>query len=66
MQTQLCEFCLKSGMLCSKCQTKMKTGAVSKDYMEVAKKCWNELQGKVYSAEELSKVQKLLQEYRSR
>ncbi len=38
MQTQLCEFCLKSGMLCSKCQTKIKTGVVSADYMEVAKK----------------------------
>jgi transcription antitermination factor NusA-like protein len=25
-------------MLCSKCQTKIKTGAVTKDYMEVAKK----------------------------
>ena len=38
MQTQLCEFCLKSGMLCSKCQQKIKTGSVTKDYMEVAKK----------------------------
>lgn len=38
MQTQLCEFCLKSGMFCSKCQTKIKTGAVSTEYMEVAKK----------------------------
>ncbi len=38
MQTQLCEFCLKSGMFCSKCQTKIKTGAVSSDYIDVAKK----------------------------
>jgi len=38
VQTQLCEFCLKSGMLCSKCQTKIKTGAVTEEYMEVAKK----------------------------
>ena len=38
MQTQLCEFCLKSGMLCSKCQTKLKTGAVSSEYIEIAKK----------------------------
>ena len=38
MQTQLCEFCLKSGMLCSKCQKKIKTGVVTNDYMEVAKK----------------------------
>ena len=38
MQTQLCEFCLKSGMLCSKCQQKIKTGAVTNNYIEVAKK----------------------------
>ena len=38
MQTQLCEFCLKSGMLCSRCQQKIKTGAVTSNYMEVAKK----------------------------
>ncbi len=38
MQTQLCEFCLKSGMLCSKCQTKLKTGVVSSEYIDTAKK----------------------------
>ena len=38
MQIQLCEFCLKSGMLCSKCQTKVNSGEVSKKYMDVAKK----------------------------
>ena len=38
MQIQLCEFCLKSGMLCSKCQTKVNSGEVSKQYMDVAKK----------------------------
>ncbi|MBD3206395.1 hypothetical protein GF319_08635 [Candidatus Bathyarchaeota archaeon] len=38
MQLQLCEFCLKSGMLCSKCQTKVESGEVSDDYMGVAKK----------------------------
>ena len=38
MQTQLCTFCLKSGMLCSKCQQKVKSGAVSGNYIEVAKK----------------------------
>ena len=37
MQIQLCEFCLKSGMLCSKCQAKVESGEVSKKYMEVAK-----------------------------
>lgn len=38
MQTQLCEFCLKSGMLCSKCQQKVKAGVVNSIYMDVAKK----------------------------
>jgi len=38
VQTQLCEFCLKSGMLCSKCQQKVKSGTVSNDYIEIAKK----------------------------
>ncbi len=37
MQIQLCEFCLKSGMLCSKCKAKVDSGQVSKQYMEVAK-----------------------------
>ena len=37
MQLQLCEFCLKSGMLCSKCQRKVESGEVSEKYMEVAK-----------------------------
>jgi len=29
LKTQLCEFCLKSGILCSKCKDKVKTGQVS-------------------------------------
>ena len=29
MKTQLCVFCLKSGILCSKCKDKVKTGQVS-------------------------------------
>jgi len=37
VQIQLCEFCLKSGMLCSKCQAKVESGEVSEKYMEVAK-----------------------------
>jgi transcription antitermination factor NusA-like protein len=37
VQIQLCEFCLKSGMLCSKCQRKVESGEVSEKYMEVAK-----------------------------
>ncbi len=38
MQIQLCEFCLKSGMLCSKCQEKVSSGEVSKLYIEAAKR----------------------------
>lgn len=37
MQIQLCEFCLKSGMLCNKCRTKVESGEVSDQYIEVAK-----------------------------
>ncbi len=37
MQTQLCEFCLKSGMLCSKCQEKVSSGEVNDHYIKVAR-----------------------------
>lgn len=37
MQIQLCEFCLKSGMLCNKCKAKVQSGEVSDQYIEVAK-----------------------------
>ena len=37
MKTQLCNFCLKSGILCSKCQTKVKTGQVSDAYLKIAR-----------------------------
>lgn len=37
MQTQLCEFCLRSGMLCSKCQEKVRSGRVNDLYIRVAK-----------------------------
>jgi len=37
VQTQLCEFCLRSGMLCSKCQEKVRKGEVDDLYMRVAK-----------------------------
>jgi transcription antitermination factor NusA-like protein len=37
VQIQLCEFCLKSGMLCNKCQTKVESGEVSEKYIDVAK-----------------------------
>jgi transcription antitermination factor NusA-like protein len=37
VQIQLCEFCLKSGMLCNKCKAKVDSGEVSDHYIEVAK-----------------------------
>ena len=36
MQTQLCEFCLRSGMLCANCQEKVRRGEVDDLYMSVA------------------------------
>ena len=36
METHLCEFCLRSGMLCSKCQEKIRSGTVTDLYMRVA------------------------------
>jgi transcription antitermination factor NusA-like protein len=36
VQTQLCEFCLKSGMLCSKCQEKIRKGLVNNLYIKTA------------------------------
>ncbi|KYH36938.1 MAG: transcription elongation factor [Candidatus Bathyarchaeota archaeon B23] len=37
METRLCEFCLRSGVLCSKCREKLRSGEVSELYMKVAK-----------------------------
>ncbi len=37
MKTQLCNFCLKSGILCSKCQAKVKSGKISDTYLEIAR-----------------------------
>jgi transcription antitermination factor NusA-like protein len=37
MKTQLCNFCLKSGILCSKCQTKVKSGEVTDAYLRMAR-----------------------------
>lgn len=37
VKTQLCNFCLKSGILCSKCQKKVKSGQISDTYLEVAR-----------------------------
>ena len=37
MKTQLCNFCLKSGILCSNCQSKVKSGQISDTYLEIAR-----------------------------
>lgn len=37
METRLCEFCLRSGVLCSRCREKLGSGEVSEFYMRVAK-----------------------------
>lgn len=37
MKTQLCNFCLKSGILCSNCQRKVKSGEISDAYLKVAR-----------------------------
>ena len=37
MKAALCNFCLKSGILCSKCQGKLKSGEVSKADFEIAR-----------------------------
>jgi transcription antitermination factor NusA-like protein len=37
MKTQLCNFCLRSGILCSKCDSKVKSGRISDSYLKIAK-----------------------------
>ena len=37
MKTELCNFCLKSGILCSKCQGKLKSGKVSEVDFKIAR-----------------------------
>lgn len=37
MKAALCNFCLKSGILCSECQRRLKSGEVSKTDLEVAR-----------------------------
>jgi transcription antitermination factor NusA-like protein len=37
VKTALCNFCLKSGILCSKCQEKLKSGEVSEADFEIAR-----------------------------
>lgn len=37
MKTELCNFCLKSGILCPKCQGKLRSGKVSETDLEIAR-----------------------------
>ncbi len=37
MKTELCHFCLKTGVLCSRCEEKVKKGEVGPSYMKIAK-----------------------------
>jgi len=37
LETKLCHFCLKTGVLCPRCEEKVRSGEVSQAYMKVAK-----------------------------
>ncbi len=37
MKSQLCNFCLKSGILCANCQKKVKHGEISETYLRIAR-----------------------------
>ncbi|NLE05822.1 MAG: hypothetical protein GX638_13635 [Crenarchaeota archaeon] len=37
MKTELCSFCLKSGMLCQKCSSKVKAGEISEIDLKIAR-----------------------------
>jgi len=37
MKTELCSFCLKSGMLCQKCSAKVKAGEISQVDLKIAR-----------------------------
>lgn len=37
VKTELCSFCLKSNILCTKCSAKVKTGEVSELYLKIAR-----------------------------
>ncbi len=38
MKTTICDFCLKTGLLCAKCRERLSKGELSEFYIEVAKK----------------------------
>lgn len=37
MKTELCQFCLRSGMLCPKCKKKLEKGEISELYLEIGR-----------------------------
>jgi len=37
VKSELCKFCLKSGILCSKCQAKVKSGKISETDLKIAR-----------------------------
>jgi transcription antitermination factor NusA-like protein len=37
VKSQLCNFCLKSGILCANCQKKVKRGEISETYLRIAR-----------------------------
>ena len=37
MKTELCHFCLRTGVLCPRCEEKVRRGEVSRSYMEIAR-----------------------------
>ena len=37
MRMRLCNFCVKSGILCQKCEEKIRTGDISDTYIKIAK-----------------------------
>jgi len=37
LKTRLCHFCLKTGVLCSRCEEKVRSGEVSQAYIRIAK-----------------------------
>lgn len=53
MQTPICNICLKSGILCQGCETKLKEGKISKLDLEIAKALF-ELSKKHHGLEKLT------------
>lgn len=37
MKTALCKFCLQSGILCKKCESKVKSGEITQTYLKIAR-----------------------------